>query len=459
MASDPTPIEPTSDETPAGNLAGDPLALPEAAPPMTSETATSVADAAGASASDAIARFAAQESAPAAPITTEEDASVIAAASAASAAAAVSAAASASRAPSSIETELADEVALAKEVQTDAALLQADADAPLKQGLGVRLAGSMQANPVRTGVIIGTIVLLIAGFFIPVPEPHVALGGEAINSQVPWWFTNSLLTTLIVDVVLLLLAFGVFFSQKMVPGGLQNFVEMIIEYFWGLSEQIAGKAAKSYFPWIMTIFLFVILANWTGLIPGVGSMGWNQVHEEEHAGTQQYLADHVSGQLAMADGKLVLLTPDKVAAGFFQDPAPTEEHAADEHATDEKQSPIASDETVTAERRRALYPALPRPLRRPECDLRPGNHRHGAGADLRLPGAGLFVPAKVLYAAWCRLYEGHQRLRWHSGTDFGTLPHCELRLSSLWQCLRRRDCACYHGLPGCLCTARSLLHS
>lgn len=261
MASDPTPIEPTSDETPE-------------------KAQVSPEEAAAAAASAAIA------------------------------------AASAKATDAAVSAEFADEIATAAEFKEEAAELKASEEEAVKKGLFVRLGDSMKRNPVKSGVIIGTIVLLIIGLFLNVPQPHVALGGEAINSQVPWWFTNSILTTLIVDAVLLLIALGVFFSQKMVPSGLQNVMEMIIEYFWGLAEQIAGKAAKSYFPWVMTIFLFVILSNWTGLIPGVGSMGWNQIHEEEHSATQEQVVDRMAGQLAMADGKLVLLTPDKVAAAL-----------------------------------------------------------------------------------------------------------------------------------------------
>ena len=59
-------------------------------------------------------------------------------------------------------------------------------------------------------------------------------------------------------------------------------MEMVIEYFYGLAEQIAGKSARRYFPWIMTIFLFVIVSNWTGFFPGVGSIGVVQTHCEDH---------------------------------------------------------------------------------------------------------------------------------------------------------------------------------
>lgn len=289
MASDPTPVEPSQENTPAGAPAPD---------------TRSASEIAAASAQSAV----------------EAAADVESAAEAAVQSATLAAVQTPTQTERTIEAELADEVALATAFKQEVAAEVAAEEAPLKQGLGVRLQSSIKANPVRTGVIVGIIVLLIVGVFIPVPEPHVALGGEPINSKVPSWLTNSMLTTFIVDALLIIIALGVYFSQKMVPGGLQNVMEMVIEYFWGLAEQIAGKAAKTYFPYIMTIFLFVILSNWTGLIPGVGSIGWVQVHEEEHSSTtQEQLADRYAGQLAMADGKLVLLQPDQVAAAALQE--------------------------------------------------------------------------------------------------------------------------------------------
>ncbi|MGL4651632.1 MAG: F0F1 ATP synthase subunit A [Caldilineaceae bacterium] len=161
------------------------------------------------------------------------------------------------------------------------------------------------------------VVALIVGFFWPnVPEPHVVLGGEQISMYAPWWLTNSMLHTLIVDVLLIILALSVRFSLKLVPSGIQNFMEMIIEYFYGLAEQIAGKAARTYFPWIMTIFLFVIVSNWTGFFPGVGSIGVVQTHSEEHQeeGATEEESRRYPGQLAMADGNLILLTGDEMQA-------------------------------------------------------------------------------------------------------------------------------------------------
>lgn len=187
------------------------------------------------------------------------------------------------------------------------------ADAPpQKRGFFARL----MDNP-RQAIGYGLIILaVIIGFIWPaVPEPHVVLGGERVSINWPWWLTNSTLHTLIVDVILILVAIAVGARMKLIPSGFQNFMEMVIEYFYGLAEQIAGKAARTYFPWIMTIFLFVIVSNWTGFFPGVGSIGFVQIGAGEHEeGATEEESHRYAGQLAMADGNLVLLSGEEAAA-------------------------------------------------------------------------------------------------------------------------------------------------
>lgn len=162
-------------------------------------------------------------------------------------------------------------------------------------------------------VVVLLIASLVTKFVLPVPPPHVALSGEPIFSSGPAWFTNSVLTTIIVDVILLLLALLTRFSLKEVPSGLQNLMETVIEALYGLAESVAGKNASKFFPWVATIFLFVIVSNWSGLIPGVGSIGFyhpTEAHGAEGEG-HSFLLDN---QLAMAGGSIILAAPEKTQA-------------------------------------------------------------------------------------------------------------------------------------------------
>jgi F-type H+-transporting ATPase subunit a len=176
-----------------------------------------------------------------------------------------------------------------------------------------------QENPRKTAIWVGIVLLFLLSFLIQVDPPHVSLSGEPILSNGPKWFTNSMLTTVLVDIFLIVLAVFATHNMKMIPSGVQNFMEMVLEYLLGMSESIAGKDARKYFPWVVTIALFVVISNWSGLLPGVGSIGVYQSteghtedvqHEEAPAGEeapadggQGYLLD---GQLAMADGNLIL---------------------------------------------------------------------------------------------------------------------------------------------------------
>jgi F-type H+-transporting ATPase subunit a len=179
-----------------------------------------------------------------------------------------------------------------------------------------------KANPRRAGLWAGAIILFIVGFFIPVAPPHVALSGEPLFSDGPAWLTNSLVTTIVVDLVLILLALLATLRMKLIPTGIQNVMEMVVEGLYGLAESVAGERARSFFPWVATIFLFVLISNWSGLIPGVGSIGF--FHEEEHAEEAGDHALKLGSKLALANGQLIVLDEDAVAQAAT--PEAEEEH-------------------------------------------------------------------------------------------------------------------------------------
>jgi F-type H+-transporting ATPase subunit a len=83
----------------------------------------------------------------------------------------------------------------------------------------------------------------------------------------------------LVDIVLVVLAIVATAKirsgskEALVPRGLQNLFEMIIETLYGLAEGILGKRTRQVFWLGATIFLFVLFANWLELVPGVDSLG------------------------------------------------------------------------------------------------------------------------------------------------------------------------------------------
>ncbi len=93
--------------------------------------------------------------------------------------------------------------------------------------------------------------------------------------------TNTVLNTLLVDAALI--GTAVYFSKRLkkIPALFQNAIESLIEVFYSLIESVAKDRVKKIFPFVMTFFLFILIANLSGLLPGVGSIGFFE-HNGEH---------------------------------------------------------------------------------------------------------------------------------------------------------------------------------
>jgi len=77
---------------------------------------------------------------------------------------------------------------------------------------------------------------------------------------------------ILVSIILVVTALIVRGSLSLVPRGIQNFVEMMVDAIWKLvDENIGHHWSKTLFPFICTIFLFILLANFMGLVPGFAS--------------------------------------------------------------------------------------------------------------------------------------------------------------------------------------------
>ncbi|RME66653.1 MAG: ATP synthase F0 subunit A, partial [Nitrospirae bacterium] len=73
-------------------------------------------------------------------------------------------------------------------------------------------------------------------------------------------------------VILIVVAIVVRSSLKMVPSGVQNFMEAILEAHYNLCEETIGHHwARAHFPLIATLGLYILLCNFMGLIPGFDS--------------------------------------------------------------------------------------------------------------------------------------------------------------------------------------------
>src|SRR5215218_9548396 len=105
-----------------------------------------------------------------------------------------------------------------------------------------------------------------------------ALEGEHCASGFP--ITNSLIMTVIVDLLLLLTIFFSVRNMQLIPRGFQNFVEFMVEGFYNFAQSVDRKNVAKFFPLCASIFFFVLYSNYFALVPGVGSIGVCRV---EHA--------------------------------------------------------------------------------------------------------------------------------------------------------------------------------
>lgn len=110
---------------------------------------------------------------------------------------------------------------------------------------------------------------------------NISLEPEAIFHLGGFPFTNSFIMTLVVSVVIIGISFLVNRNNSLVPRGFQNLFEAVIEYFYGLVDSVTQnrEETKKFFPLVMTIFIFVILSNWVELLPGLGTVGINEMKD------------------------------------------------------------------------------------------------------------------------------------------------------------------------------------
>lgn len=105
------------------------------------------------------------------------------------------------------------------------------------------------------------------------PMKASRLLGSGSDSQ--FQISNSLVAMIIVAAFLILFAQIATRKPQLVPSGLQNFAEWVIESLIEFLGGILGdKLARKTFWFFGTVFIMILAANWFGLLPGVGSIGW-----------------------------------------------------------------------------------------------------------------------------------------------------------------------------------------
>lgn len=108
---------------------------------------------------------------------------------------------------------------------------------------------------------------------------HISLTAEKVFSLNGFTVTNSLLTSWIAMLLLLIFAVAATRKISLVPGNLQQIAEIVVDGIHNLFASILHDKISTFFPLVGTYFLYIIALNWLGLLPGVGTIGLNAVEE------------------------------------------------------------------------------------------------------------------------------------------------------------------------------------
>ncbi len=136
----------------------------------------------------------------------------------------------------------------------------------------------------RWFVLAFIVLTVVAVSFFPPVRPHILVASEHITTSPLFtlpvigsvYLTNTMTTLLVVDILILLLAWAVHRSMSkggLMPGGVAGVVEAGVEALYNLTETTAGRYTKMIFPWFATFMILVMFSNLIALIPGFEAFG------------------------------------------------------------------------------------------------------------------------------------------------------------------------------------------
>ncbi|MGH2462741.1 MAG: F0F1 ATP synthase subunit A [Candidatus Limnocylindria bacterium] len=109
---------------------------------------------------------------------------------------------------------------------------------------------------------------------------HVDIAAEELFQIGPLAVTNSMVGAVLASVLVFSASLLVTRRGSMVPGRFQMLIEFPIEWLSGILQGIGGSRWREFAVLVIAIFIFLLVANFLGLLPGVGVVGL--VAEGEH---------------------------------------------------------------------------------------------------------------------------------------------------------------------------------
>jgi F-type H+-transporting ATPase subunit a len=118
---------------------------------------------------------------------------------------------------------------------------------------------------------------------------HVEVAPEVLGrvsipgTNLELMITNSFFTMLIVMGLLLLVGTLIARRATLVPGHIQAIFEVMADFMLRIVESAAGpRSARRIFPLVGSLFIFILFANYSGLLPGVGTIWMDPENVGEH---------------------------------------------------------------------------------------------------------------------------------------------------------------------------------
>ncbi|MGB0370568.1 MAG: F0F1 ATP synthase subunit A [Opitutales bacterium] len=133
-----------------------------------------------------------------------------------------------------------------------------------------------------------TRIVTLLSAIIAIPASLSAAGSDGVSPKayeltslfgLP--ITNAMVTTWVISLLIILAVKMIVGKPQLVPSRGQGVIESIISGTKGMMEPIVGKQMVApVFPFIICLFLYILMHNWSGLLPTVGAFG--MVDEEGH---------------------------------------------------------------------------------------------------------------------------------------------------------------------------------
>lgn len=118
-----------------------------------------------------------------------------------------------------------------------------------------------------------------SGLFMPTAQAAMSPKATELFNLGPIPVTNSMITSWVLSAVIIVLIRFLVKKPQLIPTKGQYVVETLVLGVQGLIEPIVGKKlVKPTFPLLVGFFTFILLHNWSGLFPGVGTIGFIDSH-------------------------------------------------------------------------------------------------------------------------------------------------------------------------------------